>query len=151
MLNKNFKESLKSHCLSLVQEQIDKISSSIQSQQKAANNETKSSAGDKYETGRAMAHLEIDKLNKQLQIHQKNLALLMSQTPLESKTVAAGSLVQTSSGLFYITVSLGALKFNGQDVFVVSPVAPVIQLLLGKKQGDTIKFNNKPIEVKSII
>jgi hypothetical protein len=62
----NIKESLYNHCMRYVQERIARIQNEIDLHQAAANEETKSSAGDKYETGRAMAQLDIERNSVQL-------------------------------------------------------------------------------------
>ena len=49
-----FKQKVHLACVKLVQEQLDTIQSSLDQLMEAKTNETKSSAGDKYETGMAM-------------------------------------------------------------------------------------------------
>ena len=53
----------------LLDEKIFTLVSTIKLTQEASNNNTKSTAGDKHYTERAMAQLEIEKLQKQLNIH----------------------------------------------------------------------------------
>ena len=62
----SFKIKLHHYCESIVEEQLSGIIAALKDAQEGANNETKSSAGDKHETGRAMAQLETEKLNTQL-------------------------------------------------------------------------------------
>ena len=52
------KAKLYDSCLKLVDERVAHIEDAMRNAQASANEETKSSAGDKYETGRAMMHLE---------------------------------------------------------------------------------------------
>ncbi len=63
-------ESIKTRLLALCHNYVDqRITNSKQAMddaQAAANEEGKSSAGDKYETGRAMAQIERDKAAQQL-------------------------------------------------------------------------------------
>ena len=49
-----------------LQSRIERIQIQFDELQKSLTNETKSSAGDKHETGRAMAQLEQEKLSKAL-------------------------------------------------------------------------------------
>jgi sortase (surface protein transpeptidase) len=56
------KTRLHSLCVSYVGQRIETAQRAIAIAQASANEETKSSAGDKYETGRAMAQLEIEKI-----------------------------------------------------------------------------------------
>jgi hypothetical protein len=62
----SIKQQLYAKCLVFVEQRIATAQEAIASAQRSANEETKSSAGDKYETGRAMAQLEIEKSTLQL-------------------------------------------------------------------------------------
>ena len=55
-----FKEKLRSQCIALIEERMQLAAEAMQQAQDAANAEEKSSAGDKYETGRAMNHIQKD-------------------------------------------------------------------------------------------
>jgi hypothetical protein len=103
----NIKESLYNHCMRYVQERIARIQNEIDLHQAAANEETKSSAGDKYETGRAMAQLDIERNSVQLREAEKLKSILQSLA-LESTSdvVVPGSLISTSKGVFYIAISI---------------------------------------------
>ena len=48
------------------------------------SNDVKSSAGDKHETGVAMAHLEQEKIGKQLQLVESMLSTVNKLTPISS-------------------------------------------------------------------
>ena len=61
-----FKNNLKQFCQHTIEQRIAAAKEIIQNVQEAANNEEKSSAGDKYETGRAMGHLQKDMHSRQL-------------------------------------------------------------------------------------
>ncbi|MEX0314602.1 MAG: 3-oxoacyl-ACP synthase [Allomuricauda sp.] len=119
--------------------------------QESLNSETKSSAGDKHETGRAMVQLEQEKLGKQLlELDKKKATLQKVDITKTSNKIVLGSLVKTSLANYFIAISAGAFKKEGVDVFCVSPNAPIAQLLLGKEHGDTVTFNGKKIEILSI-
>lgn len=86
------------------------ISKAIEHAQLAANEETKSSAGDKYETGRAMMQLEIEKQSVQLAEAMKLKHVLSQINPEKTtETIQSGSLVFTDQGNFYISISAGKL------------------------------------------
>ena len=65
------KDLLYQKCFELVENQILSSQKRIEEAQNAANAETKSSAGDKYETTRAMMQIEIENCSKQLAESQK--------------------------------------------------------------------------------
>ena len=62
-MNKNLKikEALHASCVGFVEDRLETIQKTIQDIQMSLTSETKSSAGDKHETGRAMLQLEREK------------------------------------------------------------------------------------------
>lgn len=120
--------------------------------QEAANEETKSSAGDKYETGRAMMQQEQDKAAGQLMEALKLKKVLDQLNPdREQPAVGMGSLVKTSLGNFYISASIGQLSMEGIDYMIISPVAPLAQQLAGLKAGEELNFNGRKFKVEQVI
>ncbi len=120
--------------------------------QDSANEETKSSSGDKYETGRAMAQLEIEKSTEQLNEALKQKKILDSlQIKIQSEEVLPGSLAITSQGNFFIAISVGMVSVNGKNFGVVSAESPIGLKLLGQKKGSTFTFNNKSYRVDEVL
>ena len=140
----SIKQQLYSRCLSFVHERIDTAQESIRAAQLSANEETKSSAGDKYETGRAMAQLEIEKntfqLNESLKLKQ---TLEQIQVEHETETVRVGSLVHTSQGNFYLAISAGQFTIDNDIYFAISPASPIGQKLMGLSKNEAFIFNKK--------
>lgn len=138
-------------CLEIVENNISTIKLALHEAQEAANNETKSSAGDKHETGRAMAQLETEKLSAQLNdaLNQKQLIAKINSN-LQSKQITIGSLVYTTNGIFYIGVSLGKIDINNETIYVVSPQSPIGKLLLTKKEKDSFSLNCKMYVIEKI-
>ena len=54
------KEALWNQCKIIIENRIDIAKSAMENAQKAANGEEKSTAGDKYDTSRAMGHIDRD-------------------------------------------------------------------------------------------
>ncbi len=118
----------------------------------ATANESKSSAGDKHETSRAMAQLEQEKIGGQLIEMTKLHAILQRIDPtFVSDSIQLGSLVETSSGWFYLSVGIGILNSSGNTLFCITPNAPVGKLLVGKKVQDSIEFNGKPTRIIQLL
>lgn len=93
----------------------------LQDLKESAGSETKSSAGDKHETGRAMVHLEQEKMLKQQANNQSIQRVLDKIDPnLSLTTVALGSLVITDKVRFLVSAALGKTHFNGHDYYWVS-------------------------------
>ena len=55
------KEDLLKQCVLFVNDKLEIIETIMSENRKALEQESKSSAGDKHETGRAMLHLEMEK------------------------------------------------------------------------------------------
>ena len=116
----------------------------MQNAQDSANEETKSSAGDKYETGRAMAQIERDR-HAQLfdQLRQERAVLDRIDPDFVFQRVGLGALVTTSVGVFFVSVSAGMVVVEGQKVIAMSPQSPLGASLMGKQAGDSFLFQQK--------
>ncbi|RFZ81261.1 3-oxoacyl-ACP synthase [Mucilaginibacter terrenus] len=148
----NIKEQLHTLCLSYVKQRLKAAEQAIAEAQEAANNDTKSSAGDKYETGREMAQQETNRNLSQLNEANKLLvALNQIGYKTSSDTVDAGSLVTTDNGIFYISISVGTLNFEEKSYFAVSPASPIGYKLKGKTAGEEINLNGKIYKILSVV
>lgn len=136
------KQTLLDQCRQYVQQRIDTARQAMEEAQASANSEEKSSAGDKYETGRAMAQLERDR-HAQLLAEARKLESELSRLNVDKSytTVQPGSLVTTDRGHFFISISAGKLTIDGEAYFAVSPASPIAALLMGCRAGDTVLFN----------
>jgi hypothetical protein len=149
--NELIKQTLYTLCEQYAHDRLATCLAAIQAAQESANSETKSSAGDKYETGRAMAQNERDRNLVQLQQGRQLQGELQRIDPTRPcDTVRPGALVHTSMGRFYISISAGTLSVAGTDYFAVSAAAPVAVALGGKRAGETAVFNGKPVTILTI-
>ena len=147
----NQKKVVHAKCWEIASQKVIKLSDHIQEVQDAANNETKSSAGDKHETGRAMAQLETEKLTKQLvQAIKIEQTLAQINPNQEHQQVGLGSLITTNNGTFYLSVSLGKLVLNNVTYFIISPASPIGKLLFGLKPNDSFSFNHKSYHIITV-
>ncbi len=119
---------------------------------KEKNEITKSSAGDKFETSRSTLQIEYDKLNHQIiQLKdQLNKIGLIESNKTFSK-IRYGALVITNSSYYLVSIGLGKYSIDNKSVFVISLTSPIGQILVDKKRGDYIIFNNKKEEIIDII
>lgn len=146
-----FKEKLRSHCIALIEERMHLASEAMQQAQLAANAEEKSSAGDKYETGRAMNHIQKDLHARQLSENRKELeALLAIDCSQVRISAGAGAFVIAGDVRFFIAAGLGAISFEGEKILAISPNAPVARLLYNKKAADTILFNQQEKQINEV-
>src|SRR5688500_18905247 len=127
-----FKNKLKQFAVAVIEQRAAASKQAMDRAQEAANNEGKSSAGDKYETARAMGHLEKDMHARQLAEHLKDLGLLHGiDVHTICKTVTAGAFIQCEQAGFFIAAGLGKQVVNEQPIIFLSPQAPLIKLLIG--------------------
>jgi len=129
--------------LKIQQEEMDELLA-------AMSNDTKSTAGDKHETSRAMAQLEQEKLGKQISDLQLQKQQFISNHGKSNSKINAGSLVETSIGWFYIGIPIGQLKIGTTTVFCMSVIAPLGKALLNKSSGECIEFNGRMIEIRMV-
>jgi len=124
--------------------------SGMKAAQESANAEGKSTAGDKYDTARAMSHRERDLYAKQLSesLHLKKIldGIDVSKSTTTT-TIESGSLVETSLGNYFMSVGLGSIKLEEITVFALSPISPIGKLILGKSKGESVQFNGKELEI----
>jgi len=148
----NLKRDLYTLCVNYVKTRIETAKQAIDDAQEAAGEETKSSAGDKYETGREMMQQETDRSQAQLNEANK-LLIALNQINIDttSPSAAPGSLVITDGGKFYLAISAGSINLDGEGYFAVSPASPIGGKLLGRKTGDEFSLNGKHYRVKEVI
>ena len=146
------KEALYQQCEDFVNTRLQTIQTTISSHQKSLRSETKSSAGDKHETGRAMLQLEMEKVGQQLyavQQMQQTLTKINSSKP--STNIALGSVIKTSSAYYYLGISAGELTIKETVYFGISPSSPIGKLLMGKKVEDTFIWRGKEIKIDRVL
>jgi hypothetical protein len=118
----------------------------------SANQETKSSAGDKYETGRAMAQLEIEKLIARIADLKGQLQQLeRMRTPTSAEIISTGNLVITNLEIIYLSISLGPVEVMGSRVLVISTQSPLGKAIFGKRLNDKVDFMNKSYTILAIV
>ncbi len=151
MTDKELKIALLAHCQETVKKRHEKIQQTISAIEESLEDESKSSAGDKHETGRAMLQIDRENAGKQLQ-EIENLQALVKKIDITtiSDYVRLGSLVYTNNGTYFISISIGQVTVGKTNYFCVALQSPIGQLLSGKKKGETFMFNEKEFAVKSI-
>ncbi len=148
----NIKYLLHAHCQQYVAERITSLQQLLDELQQSLQNETKSSAGDKFETSRAMVQAEQDRAKKQLTEAQNLKADLAPILPeKETTTIQAGSLVSTPQANYYLAIPAGKVTLDGTLYYLLSPKAPIAQLMLGKQAGEEFTFNGKTLQVVDVI
>ena len=145
------KEQLYEKCEQFLHGRLTAVLDRIANIQESLKSETKSSAGDKHETGRAMLQLEREKAGNQLADIQKQQELFSRVIIDTSSGVARlGSIVTTDKGVYFLAISVGAIIIKSKTYYAISPSSPIGKVLLGIKNGEEFTFNGvtqKIIEV----
>jgi hypothetical protein len=110
------------------------------------DSDTKSSAGDKFETGREMMQREMDKLSALIDTTENSLKKLLSLPTAVAAIVCEGSLVETDQENYFISIGFGKID----DVYAISAESPLGALLKGKKIGESVEMRGKKITIKYI-
>jgi transcription elongation GreA/GreB family factor len=139
-------------CLEYADQRIEAIQKAIDEAVESANDDTKSSSGDKHETGRAMAQLEQEKGSKHLNEALEFKSVLQKINPEQkSDKILLGSLVYTNKGSFYIAVAAGKISIGDQVFFAVSSASPIALKLIGLSKNDILNFNGNNFTIEEIV
>lgn len=151
-MNLSLKSLIYESCASYLQKRFEVMEHRLNELNDSLEAETKSSVGDKYETGRAMLHLEKDKQMQQLAVLLKHKKQLHGINPSTEYTmVEQGALVQTNQGTFYLSIPLGKLSVEGKTYFAITLASPIGQLLFQKKVGAKFEFRGRTYVLEAII
>jgi len=143
------KQQLLNACAEYVTQRAKTVDEIISSNQKALSSETKSSAGDKHETGRAMLQLEMEKAGQQLASINQMKRVLAKIDLNTTDVVTLGSLVMTNHTNYFLAISAGEIILNATTYYAISPSSPIGKLLLGKRVNETVNFT-KEMLIKAI-
>ena len=148
----NIKENLLIHLHQLLDEKISFIQKAIESAKESRDSDTKSSAGDKFETNRAMMQIELEK-NQQLLAQNLKLKKEISDININKKfdKVEFGSFVLTNQGNYFISIGIGKIETEEHLFYSISMASPIGQILKDKVIGDIIKFQAKNFIIEGII
>lgn len=114
--------------------------------------ETKSSAGDKHETGRAMIHLEIEKAMVQADQLRKTKSVLQKiNIDKNSDKIKMGSLVFTDQGKYFISISAGEIRLGEEVYYAISSSSPIGNLLMGQTPGSSIQLLNRTQKILEVL
>ena len=146
--------SLKSVLLIKCREYVDsRIATAQQAKtdaQAAANEESKSSVGDKYETTRSMMHLEGEQAAYQLAEALKLRTLLDRLPDTQSKKIVSGSLVITNVNKIFVSIGIGKVNVNGEEILVVASTSPLGKILMGRCKNDRVTFNDQSMTILEV-
>jgi transcription elongation GreA/GreB family factor len=116
------------------------------------DSDTKSSAGDKFETGREMMQREMDKISASID-QSKNQLNFLSKINLNRpySIVDLGCLIITDQDIYYISIGLGKVEINAELIYAISLDSPIGQIFKGKRVGDILEFRGKTLTINQLL
>lgn len=149
MMNKS---KIHEACMIKLQGQLDELTAAIAKVQESVVGEQNSTAGNKFETARAMGQEELDRLNRQLNNAIKEMTLLSNISPSkECDSGQLGAYIETTRKKMYLSIGLGKIEIGKEVIFAISSVSPIGQELMGKEAGAKITFAGKSEKIVSVI
>ena len=147
----SFKHQVYERYLQLINEKFNALQVILNELNDSAKNETKSTAGDKHETALAMLQIEQENTrNKLKEATEQKLQLDRIDINLISEKIIKGSLIKTNHGYFFLSIALGKISVEHQQIIALSPQSPLGLKLVGAKINDEIELNNLKYVIESI-
>lgn len=150
-MESTFKADLKETVLALIAEKKEDINAQLLALQEASNADTKSSMGDKYETGRESINQSRDLLEKQKVLLDRDEKVIAQTSVDPAATVSSGALVKVQLGWLWVAVSVGKVMHEGQEIQVVSSDSPLVVALKGKRAGDEVTFRGRSMKILQVV
>ena len=109
------------------------LNTSLKQTIESRNSDIKSSAGDKFETSREMAQIEIKKIENEILKTQQFITDLFSKVT---------QLIISDKGVFLISIPFGTLILKDEKIFCISKNAPITKHLINTKKNNSFLYNN---------
>ena len=139
------------HLKEIVSLRISEIDKDIKAAITDRNNDSKSTAGDKHETSRALAEIEINKLKLQMSMSQKSLELLNKiDASKKSQQVAFGAIVECQNANYFISIGLGKIEYQNQSIYCISLASDLGKTMATKQKGESFTFNTNTITIQDL-
>ena len=148
----NFKQKILSQYQILLQDKIDIYQDLINSLTEDAQNDAKSSAGDKHETTLSKLHIEQEKIANKLKEALEQHAIL-SKLDIDqiSNNIILGSLVKTNHLTVFVCTALPKITVDNLSVFAISPQSPLGMQLMHKTINAEFPVNNVTYKILEIL
>ncbi len=145
------KEEILNQINDILASKVSDAMKAIESVKESRNNDTKSSAGDKYETGRAMMQMEMD--NNEIQLEkalQQQQEISRIDSSRKHQKIEPGSLVFTNHENYFISIAMGKIKIGETYFYAISLASPIGLILKNKMRGDTMQFQGKELKILDV-
>ena len=114
------------HCKQVLTEKVHSFKDKLNELVSDAENDSKSSAGDKHETSRAMMQIEYEKISRLLKEmqRQKNDLEKVDIDSVSGK-IKNGSIIKTNNGYLFLGAAVGKIEVDGIPVMSITPGSPI--------------------------
>ena len=140
------------HLLGHVDMDLAEAKARMASLKESLGAESKSSAGDKHETGRAMIHLEQERVQDTV-VRLEHMRGILVQRAAQDKAiqrVSPGALVETTGPWVLVGVPLGKVQLSNTLVLCVGAEAPLAQQWHGAQPGDQVALGPQKLTIQAI-
>jgi hypothetical protein len=145
------KQRIHAACRSLVEARMHEAAAAMERATEAVKGEEKSSAGDKYETGRAMGDIERVRYAGILEQARQDGRYFTKDASKSAETAGPGSLIVCEDRCFYLSAGLGKLETEGRLVWVISTASPLGKALLGKSAGARFTMGQETLSILALV
>lgn len=148
----NLKSKIVNQYQTLLQDKIDIYQDLIDSLTEDAQNDAKSSAGDKHETTLSKLHIEQEKIaNKLKEALEQQVILSKLDCEQISDNVVLGSLVKTNHLTVLVATALPKITVDNQTIFAISPQSPLGVQMMHKTIKSEFMVNNVAYKILEIL
>ncbi len=145
------KTELLQACLDYANKRIDNYKNELSTIKESIESNDKS-GDDDDDSGNGKLFNDLEKNSQHLSDAQKMLDSIKAISPnLVSEQVVLGSFVKTTTNHFFISISAGKIDLDNLSVFAISPSSPIGTLLINKRKGDVVLFNNNSFTITEVI
>ena len=140
------------HLLGHVDKDLAEAKARMASLKESLGAESKSSAGDKHETGRAMIHLEQERVQDTVGRleHMRGILVQRAAQDKPIQRVSPGALVETTGPWVLVGVPLGKVQLPNALVLCVGAEAPLAQHWHGAQPGDQVALGPQKLTIQAI-
>jgi len=137
--------------LKVLADKAARLENNMKDLRASAANETKSTAGDKYETALAMLQAEQRNISIQLSELLQQLSVVKSLDLNFQKNINTGSLVRCGKDYFFISTGAGKVTVDGKNIYALSSLSPLGKKFYGLAISDTVELNNKKYRIDEVL
>ena len=150
-LSAEFKDKVFNACLHLLADRVSTAKKAMMAAQEAANGEEKSSAGDIYETSRAMGQRDREMYARQLVEAQNELHKVERLNLEPINLIKIGSMVMANEIIYFILSGIGKVTIETTNIMVISKESPIAGAMLGKSINNEFVWNGNKMKIQEIV